>query len=113
VPRADAESPKRHHLSRVQAQALVYKSWQRTRDRVARTQAARDAFLEQLADEADPEHKWSEAERQAAAEAGRRSHLLRMTARAAVVHHSRVCDVAPPHSKADCPLQAATNGDVP
>ena len=76
----ESGSPKRHHLSRLQAQANVYRSWQFTRDRVAGTQAARDAFLEQLADEADPEHKWSEAERQAAAEQGRRSHLLRMSA---------------------------------
>jgi hypothetical protein len=76
---ADSATPKRHHLSRLQAQANVYRSWQFTRDRSARTKAARDAFLEQLADEADPEHKWSEAERQAAIEAGQRAHMRKMS----------------------------------
>jgi hypothetical protein len=98
-------------LERLQKQRAALTGWANTRNRTKRTQPGRDAFLEQLANERDPDHEWSEAERQAAAEAGQRAHMLAMTARAAVVRHSRVCDIAPPHAKADCPLQApAKNG---
>ena len=70
-------------LERLQKQRAVYTSWQRTRNRTQRTAPGRAAFLEKLADEADPERKWSEAQRQAAAEQGHRAHMLRMSELAA------------------------------
>jgi acetyl-CoA carboxylase carboxyltransferase component len=68
---------------RLDAQRAVRASWQHTRNRTARTQRGRDAFLEKLADLADPDHEWSEAERQAAAEQGLLAHMLKMSKLAA------------------------------
>ena len=66
-------------LERLQKQRAVYTSWQRTRNRTQRTAPGRAAFLEKLADEADPERKWSEAQRQAAAESGLTAHMRKMS----------------------------------
>jgi hypothetical protein len=97
-------------LERLQKQRAARTGWANTRNRTKRTQPGRDAFFEQLADERDPDHKWSEEERQAAAEQGHRAHMLRMSELAAEARHSKVCDIEPPHSLADC-LRKRKNGN--
>ena len=55
-------------LERLQKQRAAHIGWANTRNRTYGTAPRRAAFLEKLADERDPDHEWSEAERQAAAE---------------------------------------------
>ena len=59
----------------MQRSAAADRSWAFTRDRSARTKAARDAWLDQLADEVDPRHKLPPAKRVQAAKKLRESKL--------------------------------------
>jgi hypothetical protein len=70
-------------LERLQKQRAARIGWANTRNRTQRTAPGRAAFLEKLADERDPNHEWSEAERRAAAEQALTAHMLDMSRLAA------------------------------
>ena len=55
-----------------------YSSWKNTKDRSARTQAARDKFRESFQDVVDPEHLLPPIERAKAGEAAYREHMARL-----------------------------------
>lgn len=56
-------------------------SWSRTHDRRARTQPARDKFLERFEREVDPEGTLSPDERLRRAEHAKRAYMLRLAKR--------------------------------
>lgn len=58
-------------------------SWSRTADRRARTQPARDKFLERFEREVDPEMKLPPKERRQRAEHAKRAYMLRLAKRSA------------------------------
>jgi hypothetical protein len=64
--------------------ANVISSWSKTRDRAARTQAARDARLAAWADRVDPDHPITDPdERRRAARDARKAHMIRLGIKAA------------------------------
>jgi hypothetical protein len=67
-------------VRRLKRRAAAFDSWAATKDRTKRTAPARDARLERLAAEVDPEGEMSVADRRKAAEAKRRAHMARISA---------------------------------
>jgi hypothetical protein len=68
---------------RLAAQQATKVGWARTRNRTARTQPGRDAWRAKLADQIDPNHEMSKADRQDAAEQLVGAHMLKMSRLAA------------------------------
>lgn len=58
-----------------QAAAAAHKSWAKTKDRSGRTAPGREAALQKLLDEVDPDHEMSESDRLKAAENLRKARL--------------------------------------
>lgn len=77
---ASSRSPAEKRLAAQQATKV---GWARTPNRTARTQPGRDAWRAKLADQVDPRHELSEAERQDAAEQLVTAHMLKMSRLAA------------------------------
>jgi hypothetical protein len=71
------------------AKAAAHASWARTEDRRARTEPARKARLDKLADQIDPGHTLPEEERLRRAENKRKSQLYSMSLKAARVRELR------------------------
>ena len=62
----------------LRAQIAAHTSWATTENRTARTQAARDAFLEKFEQEVDPDGVLTPEERTARAEHLRKAHFKRL-----------------------------------
>ncbi len=73
----------------LQARLASYSSWANTRDPVARTQPARDAFRERFEREVDPECVLPEAERQRRAEAARKAYYTRLALQSAQARRAK------------------------
>jgi hypothetical protein len=69
--------------------AGALRSWANTGDKTARTQPARDAFLERFEREVDPDGKLPEKQRTERALYARQSHMTELARRSAQVRRQR------------------------
>lgn len=75
--------------TRTQAQAAAHTSWSKTLDRTARTVAAREAILQKLEQQVDPDGVMSPGDRRKAAENARKAQLLWAAQKSADVRAAR------------------------
>jgi hypothetical protein len=75
--------------TRTQAQAAAHESWAKTPDRTARTAAAREAILQKLEQQVDPDGVMSPGDRRKAAENARKAQLLWAAQKSADVRAAR------------------------
>jgi hypothetical protein len=80
--------------TRIQAQAAAHTSWAKTPDRTARTAAAREAILQKLEQQVDPDGVMSPGDRRKAAENARKAQLLWAAQKSADVRAARKRAVA-------------------
>lgn len=78
--------PKRRYVSRLtpeqrslSARAAALTRWSHVEDRTAATAPARAAFVEQLAEQVDPDGRLTPGERARRVDMARRAHMTRMT----------------------------------
>ena len=69
--------------------AGALRSWANTEDKTARTQPARDAFLERFEREVDPDGKLPEKQRTERALYARHAHMTELARRSAQVRRQR------------------------
>ena len=78
---------------RTRAQAAAHDSWAKTPDRTARTEPARQAILDRLEQEVDPDDVVSPGDRRKAAENARKAQLLWASQRSADARAARKAEL--------------------